>query len=90
MDLAERMHEDFERALWKQTAHLTKVAFSPSPLPGFYQEFRDTMASIATAGGGEFIPLTDEKQLTKQIIVPDLWHALGNGDGTLPARPELN
>lgn len=69
MDLAERMHEDFERALWKQTAHLTKVAFSPSPLPGFYQEFRDTMASIATAGGGEFIPLTDEKQLTKQIIV---------------------
>ena len=67
MDLADKMHEDFERALWKQTAHLTKVAFSPSPLPGFYQEFRDTMASVATAGGGEFIPLTDEKQLTRQI-----------------------
>ena len=69
LDLAEKMHEDFERSLWKQTAHLTNIAFSPSPLPGFYQEFRDTMASIATAGGGEFIPLTDEKQLTKQIIV---------------------
>jgi hypothetical protein len=69
MDLAEKMHEDFERALWRQTAHLTKVAFQPSPLPGFYQEFRDTMASIAQAGGGEFIPLTDEKELTKQIIV---------------------
>ena len=27
------------------------------------------MASIARAGGGEFIPLTDEKRLTKQIIV---------------------
>jgi hypothetical protein len=69
MDLAEKMHEDFERALWRQTAHLTQVAFQPSPLPGFYQEFRDTMASIAQAGGGEFIPLTDEKELTKQIIV---------------------
>ena len=67
MDLAEKMHEDFERALWKQTAHLTNIAFSPSPLPGFYQEFRDTMASVATAGGGEFIPLTNEKQLTRQI-----------------------
>lgn len=67
LDLAEKMHEDFERALWKQTAHLTNIAFAPSPLPGFYQEFRDTMASIATAGGGEFIPLTDEKRLTRQI-----------------------
>lgn len=69
MDLAEKMHEDFERALWKQTAHLTNISFAPSPLPDFYQEFRDTMASIAKAGGGEFIPLTDEKKLTKQIIV---------------------
>ena len=69
IDLAEKMHEDFERALWKQNAHLTRIAFKPSPLPGFYQEFRDTMASIARAGGGEFIPLTDEKRLTKQIIV---------------------
>ena len=69
MDLAEKMHEDFERALWKQTAHLTNIAFAPSPLPGFYQEFRDTMASIATAGGGEFIPLTDEKKLMRQIAM---------------------
>ena len=69
MDLAEKMHEDFERALWKQTAYLTKVAFKVSPLPGFYREFRDTMASISQAGGGEFIPLTEEKQLTKQIII---------------------
>lgn len=69
MDLAEKMHEDFERALWKQTAALTKVAFKASPLPGFYREFQDTMASISKAGGGEFIPLTEQKQLTKQIIV---------------------
>lgn len=69
MDLADKMHEDFERALWKQTAKLTKVAFKPSPLPGFYREFQDTMASIAKAGGGEFIPLTEEKQLTKQIVI---------------------
>ena len=27
------------------------------------------MASISQAGGGEFIPLTEEKQLTKQIII---------------------
>ena len=54
---------------WKQTAHLTKVAFKVSPLPGFYREFRDTMASISQAGGGEFIPLTEEKKLTKQIII---------------------
>jgi hypothetical protein len=69
MDLAEKMHEDFERALWQRTAQLTKVAFKPSPLPAFYREFRDTMASISKAGGGEFIPLTEEKKLTRQIII---------------------
>jgi hypothetical protein len=69
LDLAEKMHEDFERALHRTGAGLMNVEFKPSPLPGFYQEFRNTMASIAQAGGGEFIPLTEDKALTKQIIV---------------------
>lgn len=69
VDLAEKMHEDFELALHRTSSGLTKIEFKPSPLPGFYQEFRSTMASIAQAGGGDFIPLTEEKALTRQIIV---------------------
>ena len=43
--------------------------FQPTPLPSFYREFRHTMASVARAGGGDFIPLTEEKALTKNIII---------------------
>ena len=69
MDLAEKMHEDFERAIWRTHEELSKDGFKPSPLPAFYQEFRNTMASIAQAGGGDFIPLGEDKTLTRQIIV---------------------
>jgi hypothetical protein len=69
VDVAEKMHEDFERALHRTSAGLTNIEFKPTPLPGFYQEFRNTSASIAQAGGGDFIPLTEDKALTKQIIV---------------------
>ncbi len=69
VDLAEKMHEDFERALHRTTSGLMGVEFKPSPLPGFYQEFRSTVASIAQAGGGDFIPLTEDKALTRQIII---------------------
>lgn len=69
MDLADKMHEDFEYALWERTGKIMKVAFQPTPLPGFYREFRNTMASVAQAGGGDFIPLTEEKALTKNIII---------------------
>lgn len=68
VDLAEKMHEDFERALWKQSAKWTHAPFKPGPLPGFYKEFRDLMASIARAGGGEFVPFTEEKALTREVI----------------------
>jgi hypothetical protein len=69
VDLAEKMHEDFERALYRAGAELNHEEFKPSPLPGFYREFRNTMASIAQAGGGDFIPLGEDKALTRQIIV---------------------
>jgi von Willebrand factor type A domain len=69
LDMAEKMHEDFERAIYKTSSQLVGSQFKPTPLPGFYQEFRNTMSSIAKAGGGEFIPLTEDKALTKQIIV---------------------
>ncbi len=69
VDLAEKMHEDFERALWRMQRLSQSKPFKPSPLPAFYQEMQDTLASIARAGGGEFIPLTEEKALIRQIIV---------------------
>lgn len=69
VDLAEKMHEDFERALWRTSMGLSTAEFKPTPLPAFYQEFRNTMAAVAQAGGGDFIPLTEDKALTKQIIV---------------------
>ena len=69
VDLAEKMHEDFERALWRHSAALMNIEFKPTPLPAFYQEFRNTMASLAQAGGGDFIPLSEDKALTREIIV---------------------
>jgi len=63
------MHEDFERALWRTSTGLSNIEFKPTPLPGFYQEFRSTMAAVAQAGSGDFIPLGEEKALTRQIIV---------------------
>lgn len=70
LDLAEKMHEDFERALFRSSKGLLPdSAFKVTPLPAFYQEFRSVMASIAQAGGGDFIPLGEDKALTKQIIV---------------------
>jgi hypothetical protein len=70
VDLAEKMHEDFERAIWRTNpSRQSEADFKLSPLPAFYQEFRGTMASIAQAGGGDFIPLGEDKALTRQIIV---------------------
>ena len=69
VDLAAKMHEDFERALWRTSTGLSNIEFKPTPLPAFYQEFRNTMAAVAQAGSGDFIPLGEEKTLTRQIIV---------------------
>ena len=69
LDLAEKMHEDFERAIYNTSATLIKTEFKPSPLPAFYNEFRGTMESIARAGGGDFIPLSEDKTLLRQIII---------------------
>lgn len=69
VDLADKMHEDFERALHRNSEGLINDDFKPTPLPAFYREFRSTMESIAQAGGGDFIPLTEDKTLTRQIIV---------------------
>jgi len=69
LDLADKMHEDFERALHRTSDGLINAEFKPTPLPAFYQEFRNTMSSVAKAGGGDFIPLTEDKALTRQIII---------------------
>jgi hypothetical protein len=69
VDLAEKMHEDFERAIYKSSGGVIAPDFKPTPLPAFYQEFRSTMSSVAKAGGGDFLPLTEEKALMRQIIV---------------------
>ena len=72
LDLADKMHEDFERAI--SATHIghtgiSEANYKATPLPGFYQEFRNTMASIAYAGGGEFIALTEDKALIRQIVI---------------------
>ena len=69
VDLAEKMHEDFERAIYRSSGGMLGPDFKPTPLPAFYQEFRGTMSSVAKAGGGDFLPLTEEKALMRQIIV---------------------
>ncbi len=69
VDLAEKMHEDFERAIYKSSGTALGPDYKPTPLPAFYQEFRSTMSSVAKAGGGDFLPLTEEKALMRQIVV---------------------
>jgi hypothetical protein len=65
VDLAEKMHEDFYRKIRR---HRQARSMLP-PLPAFYRGMQDTLASIAGAGGGEFIPLTEHKALIRQVIV---------------------
>lgn len=69
VDLAEKMHEDFERALWRTRMVTRDKPFEPTPLPAFYRDMQDTLASIARAGGGEFTPLTEDKALIRQIVI---------------------
>ena len=69
LDLADKMHEDFERAISATRVGMVDTNYKATPLPGFYQEFRNTMASIAYAGGGEFIALTEDKALIRQIVI---------------------
>jgi hypothetical protein len=65
VDLAEKMHEDFHRAVQRYHQAPSPVP----PMPAFYRGMQDTLASIAGAGGGEFIELTEEKALVRQVIV---------------------
>ena len=69
IDLAEKMHEDFERKLWARSGKIMNTAFELTPLPGFYRDFQNTMASVAQAGGGDFIPLDEERTLARKIII---------------------
>ena len=68
VDLADKMHEDFERALWRTSLANRHRTFAATPLPSFYRDMRDTLAAVARAGGGEFVPLAEEKALIRQIL----------------------
>ncbi len=64
LDLANKMHEDFHHKVQRYHARPSPLP----PLPGFYRGMQDTLASVARAGGGEFIPLTEDKALIRQVV----------------------
>ena len=65
IDLSAKMHEEFERKLWKQGGEMMNFAFDPTPLPEFCKDFQNTIALLARVGGGEFIPFNEEKRLMR-------------------------
>ncbi|MCK6555298.1 VWA domain-containing protein [Candidatus Binatia bacterium] len=66
IDVTHRMHEEFDRNLWK-SLHGTKP-YQPSPFPDYFKETARTFADISRDGGGELVVLDQDKALMRSIF----------------------
>jgi hypothetical protein len=66
IDVTLRMHDEFDRAMWRSLHG--KEPFKPSPLPEFYKETARSFSEIAHAGGGELISLGENKALIREVL----------------------
>jgi hypothetical protein len=66
IDVTLRMHDEFDRAMWRSLHG--KEPFKPSPLPEFYKETARSLGDIAHAGGGELISLGENKALVREVL----------------------
>jgi hypothetical protein len=66
IDVTKVMHERYETKLheWLYGSPPKKI----SPLPPFYQQVRDSYATIAREGGGEMAALGSDEQLAEKIL----------------------
>jgi von Willebrand factor type A domain len=67
VDVTEKMHEEFDRSMWRSLHG--KEPFKPSPMPDFYKQVSKIFGEIAKDGGGELIQLDEQKALVKEVVV---------------------
>ncbi|HUI26829.1 MAG TPA: vWA domain-containing protein [Candidatus Kryptonia bacterium] len=67
VDVTKKMHEEFDRALWKSLHG--KQPYEPSPMPEFYKQTSEVFGEMAKEGGGELIELDAQKALMKEVVV---------------------
>ena len=67
VDVTKKMHEEFDRALWKSLHG--KQPYEPSPMPEFYKQTSEVFGQMAKEGGGELIELDAQKALMQEVVV---------------------
>lgn len=67
VDVTKRMHEEFDRQLWR-SLHGNEP-FKPSPMPSFYAQVSQVFGELAKDGGGELIQLDEHKALVREVVV---------------------
>ncbi|MBI4517396.1 MAG: VWA domain-containing protein [Deltaproteobacteria bacterium] len=67
VDVTKRMHDEFDRQLWRSLHG--KEPFKPSPMPEFYHQVSQVFGELAKAGGGELIQLDEQKALLREVVV---------------------
>ena len=66
IDVTHRMHDEFDRNLWKSLHG--KEPYQASPLPDFYLETSRSFTDISKDGGGELVVLDQDKALMRSIL----------------------
>jgi len=66
IDVTHRLHDDFERNLWK-SLHGSKP-YEPKPMPDYFKETARAFTDISRDGGGELVVLDQDKALMRSIL----------------------
>ncbi len=66
IDVTLRLHEDFDRQMWRSLHG--KEPYQPSPMPEYYKQTAISLTQIAKAGGGEMLALGENKTLIREIL----------------------
>ncbi len=67
MDVTQRLHEEFDRFMWRSLQG--SRPYQPSPMPEYYRETARVFREIARLGGGELVALDREKELIREVLV---------------------
>ncbi len=67
LDLSEPMHRNFEIAFHRSTYGTEPDEISP--LPQFYRDMESFFGQLARSGGGEVLPISDEKHIAEELLV---------------------
>lgn len=66
IDVTERLHEDFDRQMWRSLHG--REPYQPNPMPEYYKQTATAFTEIAKAGDGEMLILGENKTLIREIL----------------------